>query len=65
MTSWVNEDAEAWVGMEFGLAGARGENLFLGGVEIVDVEVEMGLLGPLHARPHRRRVVGCEPGTRV
>jgi len=60
MTRGVDEDAEARAGLDVCLAGTQRENLFLGGVEIIDVEVEVGLLWPLAAWPHGRLVIGRE-----
>jgi hypothetical protein len=60
MTRGVEKDAEARAWLDVRFAGAQGENLFLGSVKVVDVEVEVGLLRPLAARPHGRLVVGCE-----
>ena len=60
MTRWVEEDAKARTGLEVRLDGAQREYLLLGGVEIIDVEVEMGLLRPLLAWPQGGLVIGCE-----
>ena len=60
MTGRVEEDAKgrAWLHVRF--TCAHREYLLLGRIEIVDLEVEVGLLWVFATRPHRWIMVGCE-----
>lgn len=60
MTGGVEVDAKRRTRLKLGFARAQGEHLLLGYVEIIDVDVDVGLLGMLAARPHGRLVVRCE-----
>ena len=60
MTAGVEENAKGRTRLHVGFAGAQGENLLLGRVEIIDVDVDVGLLWSFAARPHGGLMVGCE-----
>ncbi len=57
MAGGVEEDPEGLAGLVLGQRGAEGEDLRLGGVEVLDDDVEVELLRHLLARPRRRPVV--------
>ena len=60
MTRGVEEDTKGRTRLNLGFAGAEGEHLLLGHVEITDVDVEVGLLWSFAARPLGWLVFRCE-----
>ena len=61
MTRRVEEDAErAVLGLNLGLARAEGHNRGLAGVEVVNVEVDVGLLWLVGTGPQRWPVIGSQ-----
>ena len=60
MTGGVEVDAKRRTRLKLGFARTQGEHLLLGYVEIVYVDVDVGLLWMLAARPHGRLMVRCE-----
>ena len=57
MAGGVEEHPESRSRLELGFPGAELEHGLFGDVEVGHVEIDMGLLGVLGGRPHRRPVV--------